>query len=166
MRSAVAAAGRGALELVLGLDELRANFLSEALHAITSVEGGADLLVSLNEASQLCVQVSILAFKHVNMRLEGFNFAGHVAVALAHALVAETDIVKLLAGGGQLVLAGPDFLVKLVEVRSEVSVLEALLVSLALLAHFLFNLTVKLTLQLGLLSLLASVIILGACLFT
>lgn len=166
MRSAAAAGGAGAFELVLRAMKLLFNLATQTLNAVTSVEGGADLFVGFNKARELVIEVSVLTFQHVDVSLEGFNFASDIAVALAHALVAEAHIIEIFAGVGKLILAGSDFLVELVQVGSEVPVLEALLVSLPLLLHFLFNLSVELALELSLLGLLAGVLVFGASLLS
>lgn len=64
-----AAARRRSLEDSIGLAHLRFSLVAQGLYAIPSIQRLSDLLVSVYEALQLCVQLNVLTGKHIAVML-------------------------------------------------------------------------------------------------
>lgn len=69
--------------------------------ALTAVEGAADLLIGLNEAFELNVQVTVLILQNGAMSVQSIDFGPNIVVALAQALIAEPQIVDFVSGDGE-----------------------------------------------------------------
>lgn len=103
--SAAELAWRASLKVVVGGSHLTVGLLSELVNAVSSVEGAADLLVSLNESLQLNGQVSVLVNEHVAMVLQSVDLILAFAVHGLHGLVLETQISLLTLCAVQLLFA-------------------------------------------------------------
>lgn len=75
--------------------------VAQVLHAVPTVQGLSDLLVGLNEALQLDVQLSVLSRQHVAVVLEGLNLRAAVIVAAVERLVGEPQVILFSPGSGK-----------------------------------------------------------------
>ena len=108
--------------MVLGFANLVVGRRAEVLDAVTSIEGGPDLLVRVHESLELAVELDVLAGEDVAVVLEGVDFATAVSVRGGEGLGLEAKIVLLAPSTGQVVVGGSVLRLDVVEVGSVVPV--------------------------------------------
>jgi hypothetical protein len=96
--------------------------VTEVVNAISAIEGGSDLLISLNETFEFAVEVLVLVLENVAVVLKGVDFGSAIVVSMLEGLVGETEIVLFSAGNAKIFFAGTHFAFKGVEVSGECSV--------------------------------------------
>ena len=74
--------------LVLGL-------VAEGLNAVTTVERNSNLLVWVNEALQLLVELNVLSSQNIAVVLESVDLRTHVNVLGSQRLGRETQVILL-----------------------------------------------------------------------
>ena len=68
---------------------------AKGFNTVSAVESLSDLLIRVDEALKLGVELDVLAGKHVTVVLKGVHLGAHVGVVVLHRLSAETQIVLL-----------------------------------------------------------------------
>ena len=79
--------------LVLGL-------VAEGINAVTTVESNSNLLVCVNEALQLLVELNVLSSQYIAVMLESVNLPTHVNVLGSQRLGRETQVLLLASVAG------------------------------------------------------------------
>lgn len=82
--------------------------VSHGVDALAAVKRGSDLLVRLNEALELYIQVPVLVLKHGAVIVKCVDLAPDVVIALAKALVCESQVVYFVPRHGERFVRGPD----------------------------------------------------------
>lgn len=95
--------------LVRGSAGLDLGLLSQAHDSVSSVQGGSNLLVGLNEALELDVQVLVLALEDGAVLVNCITFSFNVIVSFQEILVVESEILLFFSGDHQVVLGVPEF---------------------------------------------------------
>ena len=90
--------------------------VAQRLNAVASVKRHSNLLVSVDEALQLRVQLDVLAGEDVAVVLEGVDFGAAITVLGGERLHLEAEIVLLTPLARQVVIRGPILGLKVVQV--------------------------------------------------
>lgn len=69
--------------------------LPKTHHSVSSVQGCSDLLISLDEALELDVEVLVLALENATVLIDGITLGLHVVVSFQEILVVESKVVLL-----------------------------------------------------------------------
>lgn len=77
----------GPLNLLVALVSLVLALLSQVVHTVTTVQCRSNLLVCLNEALKLDVQVPVLSLQHVAVVVQSIDFSPHIVIATLQRLV-------------------------------------------------------------------------------
>ena len=88
-------ARRRALHHRLALAHFCLGLVTESLNTVATVERHSNLLIRVDEALQLAVELNVLAGQHIAVVLEGVNLGAHVNVLCVQRLGCETQIVLL-----------------------------------------------------------------------
>lgn len=105
------------------------------------------MLVSLDEALQFNVKISVLALKHVAVGLERVDFRLDVLVAVKEVVVAEAEVVSLFASNHELVLNIPVAGLTLEQLALQLSISTIFIFGLALQVSLLGKLSVEVSLE-------------------
>lgn len=95
---------------------------TQFVHAVSSVESVANLLVSLDKAFKLSIQVSVLAIQNSTVMTKGLNLSMGIVVTSSESLVRESEFFLLTSGYCEVVFSITVLGFQVVEVSSEVSV--------------------------------------------
>lgn len=79
-------------------------FIAELINTFPSVQGAADLLVSLNKALELNSQISILANENIAVVLQSIDFCLNISIGLLKGLVRETEVILFALAAVELLL--------------------------------------------------------------
>ena len=96
--------------------------MAQSFDAITPVKSLANLLVSINEALKLRVELNILASQHIAMVLESIDFLAHIGVLRLHRLCSEAQVVLLAPRDSHVVISPTILGFEVVECGSQVTV--------------------------------------------
>lgn len=106
----------------MGLSELGFGSVTESIDTISSVEGGPDLLIGLNEPLELAVKISVLSTEDVAVILEGGDLSCTIVISSLEALVAESEFILLSSSNGQIFFMVAVLGLKVVQVAGQGSV--------------------------------------------
>lgn len=154
-------AGRVSLDDVSRLSYFVVGALAQFVDTVSSVQGAADLLISLDEAFELPIEVSVLTIQNSAVVTEGFDLRVGVIVATSKGLVGETELFLFTSGYCEVVVSIAVLGFQVVEVGSKISVAAQLNLGSSSEVSLLSKLGIKLTGEFTLLLLEASLFISG-----
>jgi len=98
------------------------SLVAESFNSIATVKSLSNLLVCVDEALKLRVQLNILAGQNVAVVLQGINFCSAVSVGVGHRLSLEAQVVLLTPVGSQVIVSATILTLEIVQIRRKVTV--------------------------------------------
>lgn len=131
-------------------------------HAVTSVQGGTDLLVSVDEALQLDVEVTVLTLEGIAVVTKCADLSLDIVVSLEEVGVVEAQVILLTASDSQVVLDSSQAVLSVKDLSVEVTVASVLTLSLTSQVLLVGKLAIEVSLESVHFSIESGVVILGA----
>lgn len=94
-----------ALQMGIGLTHFSVGLVAKSIHAVTSVQLGSDLLVSLDKTLEFSVDFNVLTGKHIAMVLKGVDLSSEVLVLSGHGLGSESEVILLPSGNARVIVS-------------------------------------------------------------